>query len=177
MTWVSKKMHQSMCRLLKIWKTNKRAGARQNISIDKDEEDGIAPLQLPGSGMPQDIAVDVKRMLELIKRLPARLREILEARMDGKILEEIAEEMGLTRERVRQLESKASDRLRVLIVRDRSRKKTHAPKLDAEPSGVAKKKPAATRPLCAPGPIPVDESFSQWRQRRAAQEAPSRKHT
>lgn len=55
---------------------------------------------------------EVVRLRLAIESLPPRLRGIMEARLEERTLKEIGEEIGLTRERVRQLEEDAMHRLR-----------------------------------------------------------------
>ena len=49
---------------------------------------------------------EVQRMREILKTLPARTQEVLALRMAGKTLAEIGKEIGVTRERVRQIEAR-----------------------------------------------------------------------
>lgn len=59
-----------------------------------------------------DTSEDVKAQLDsLLARLPERERLVLQGRAGGKILTEIGEELGITRERVRQIQERALTRL------------------------------------------------------------------
>lgn len=119
MTWVSKKMHQSMCRLLKIWKTSKRAGARDEVSLDKTYgDDGDSD----GHGFMVQSELDTEALAtqheraaavwNALTRLPARERDILLGRFDDdETLKEIGDRHGVCRERIRQLEERALDAL------------------------------------------------------------------
>ena len=60
-----------------------------------------------------------RRVVTALTSLPAREREVLELRFGlrnshGRTLQEIADRFGVTKERVRQIEKRALDRLRVL---------------------------------------------------------------
>lgn len=55
---------------------------------------------------------DAEPALAALKRLPSRYREIVEMRVYGLTLEEVGERIGVTRERVRQIETKAIAKLR-----------------------------------------------------------------
>ena len=52
------------------------------------------------------IREEVQRMREILKTLPARTQEVLALRMAGKTLAEIGKEIGVTKERVRQIEAR-----------------------------------------------------------------------
>jgi RNA polymerase sigma factor (sigma-70 family) len=56
----------------------------------------------------ESIAVreEVRRMRNILATLPIKTQEVLASRMDGKTLEKIGEEIGVTRERVRQIEAR-----------------------------------------------------------------------
>jgi len=61
---------------------------------------------------------DVESLREAMKLLPDRLRGVVLARMSGETLEQIGNRMNIGRERVRQLEAVAFDRLRNHLVGD-----------------------------------------------------------
>ncbi len=90
-----------------------------------DDEDGRSPLkhrladQRENTELEMQDALDDQQNLALMmKFLPARFREILTARygLDGygsmRTLEEVGQQFGITRERVRQLEKKAIEKMR-----------------------------------------------------------------
>ena len=52
------------------------------------------------------IREEVQRMREILKTLPARTQAVLALRMAGKTLAEIGKEIGVTKERVRQIEAR-----------------------------------------------------------------------
>lgn len=99
--------------------------ARRPISLetptDEDEESEIGDFVEDRSSLAPDIATEREMLGEYLQtaldRLPDREAKILQLRyglMDGEAhtLEEVGKEMGVTRERVRQLEAQALNRLR-----------------------------------------------------------------
>lgn len=60
-------------------------------------------------------AEDIERLRNAITALPSRLRTIVTGRMAGLTLEDIGHEIGVSKERVRQEESKALDELRLAM--------------------------------------------------------------
>lgn len=62
--------------------------------------------------MPAAVAI----LREAVKQLPERRRLVMEGRMAGKTLEQVGDDMGITKERVRQLESNAIAQLRGLVI-------------------------------------------------------------
>jgi len=74
-----------------------------------------------------DISIDVQVIEKIANELPDRLNYILRARAgldegEGKTLQEIADQLNISRERVRQLESDAHDMVRHELKRGVSRK-------------------------------------------------------
>lgn len=106
--------------------TEKRRAAARRL---KDAKIGSFDTPLP-SGMGKvgnlieddRVANDVDRretvemVRECIGRLPHRMRTVMRGRLDGQTLEEIARPMGISRERVRQIETQAYDELAVMLV-------------------------------------------------------------
>jgi RNA polymerase primary sigma factor len=104
-----------------------RAAARPALSLDEafrgDEEEpphahllGDAGATAPGEEAERRLLK--RRIAEVLQELPARDREVIELRFglrDGRprTLEEVARVIGVTRERVRQVEQRGLDRLRV----------------------------------------------------------------
>ncbi len=85
---------------------------------DEDESELADLLSDPSAEDPAGDAVDSVRRLEIrraVAELPERERRVLELRFglggDPRTLEAIGKELGVTRERVRQLESDALERL------------------------------------------------------------------
>lgn len=56
-----------------------------------------------------------RRYSEIAETLPKKWRRVLDLRMTGMTLEEIGDALGLTRERVRQIQAKAIDELRGVL--------------------------------------------------------------
>ncbi|MDH4185824.1 MAG: sigma-70 family RNA polymerase sigma factor [Nitrospira sp.] len=103
---------------------------RTTCSLDSPINDGADTflrdvIEDPGSVSPADTAEGVMRraeMMEWVTELPEKEQTVIVARfgLDGsesQTLEEIGREMGLTRERVRQIEMAALARLRRIIER------------------------------------------------------------
>jgi RNA polymerase primary sigma factor len=103
-----------------------QAAGRQTASLDfaphGDEESGTLQELLhteaaPDLGKDIDRATLRERLDQMLRWLPPRYREVIELRFglkDGRTwsLEEIAGQLGVTRERVRQIEAAALDKLR-----------------------------------------------------------------
>lgn len=84
---------------------------------DDEEEElsfyNILPLQQPGPDETLEAKERSQRLWAAVDKLPPRLKQIILWRIeDEKTLEEIGEELSLTRERVRQLQASALQRLR-----------------------------------------------------------------
>lgn len=88
---------------------------------DDDEEtplqDLLEDLETPGPGEAASAALATREVREAVQSLPTREREIVELRFGltgkpPKTLEAIGEEFGISRERVRQLQNVALERLR-----------------------------------------------------------------
>jgi RNA polymerase primary sigma factor len=103
-----------------------RAAARAVTSIDKPvgaEADTALSELLPGTEAPPDeeltISLRKDAVRRAVSRLPEREREVLKLRFglngdpDPKSLDQIGKQLGLTRERVRQIETSALERLAV----------------------------------------------------------------
>lgn len=60
--------------------------------------------------------VPVELMRECINKLPPRERKVLSMRMDGDVLKDIGKSMGITKERVRQLQFRAMKTMRRLLL-------------------------------------------------------------
>lgn len=89
---------------------------------DADSRNSVVDTK---TGEPSD-NVSEEETRELVNRaiskLPSRLREIINWRVRGKTMDEIAGFMKITKERVRQLEAKAMGRMRAYIVQIQWRK-------------------------------------------------------
>ncbi len=98
-----------------------------DVSLDASVDDGSAPIErvVSGGASPEDHVAQqrevtgVRAALEdAMVSLSERERRIVEARMlaeEPTTLEELGREMGVSKERVRQLESRARTRLRVAL--------------------------------------------------------------
>jgi RNA polymerase primary sigma factor len=106
-----------------------RAAGRPPLSLD-EAFGGDQEGHLPGDagaiapGAEADRQLLKRRVAEVLRGLPPRDRGVIELRFglrDGRprTLEEVARAFGVTRERVRQLEQRGLDRLRVPVRRDR----------------------------------------------------------
>jgi RNA polymerase primary sigma factor len=103
-----------------------RAAARASTSLDApvgDAEDAVLGDFVPGDGpLPDELVEDSLRsqtLAEALRALPERHRTVVVLRYglddaDPKTLEEIGRRLGLTRERVRQIEVEALKRLATL---------------------------------------------------------------
>jgi len=103
-----------------------QAAGRQTASLDfaphGDEESGtlqelVHSQPAPNLGEGLDRRLLRQRLDEMLRWLPPRYREVIELRFglgDGRMwsLEEVAQRLGVTRERVRQIEAAALDKLR-----------------------------------------------------------------
>jgi RNA polymerase primary sigma factor len=100
-----------------------KAAARASASLDApigDAEDAVLGDFVPGEGpLPDELAEDSLRsqkLVDALRSLPQRHRDVVVLRYglvdaDPKTLEEIGRRLGLTRERVRQIEVEALKRL------------------------------------------------------------------
>lgn len=93
--------------------TNRRRRNRRNpLFMDLADSTGLAPQ------CHRDLTREIERFEEIstmrshIQQLPRRNRTIIEARLAGRTLEDIGSQMGITKERVRQLEGQAIGWLR-----------------------------------------------------------------
>ena len=66
----------------------------------------------------ESIAVreEVQRMREILKTLPTKTQEVLASRMEGKTLAEIGKKIGVTKERVRQIEARGMQLARQKLI-------------------------------------------------------------
>lgn len=83
-----------------------------------DANSGIATRDAMESGIARImVGIQLDRVLAVVATLPDRERSVIERRyLKGMTLDEIGQEDGLTRERVRQIEANALDRLRGIFV-------------------------------------------------------------
>jgi RNA polymerase primary sigma factor len=100
-----------------------RAAARASTSLDApvgEQDDAVLGDFVPGDGpLPEEMVEDALRsqtLAEALRALPDRHRSVIILRFglddaDPKTLEEIGRRLGLTRERVRQIEGEALKRL------------------------------------------------------------------
>lgn len=86
---------------------------------DTDPYDVLLGTVYTESGM--EIVIDDRRrgalLAKALTRLPAREQEVLASRTNGETLEEIGKRMKVTRERVRQIETKALGDIRKILAR------------------------------------------------------------
>lgn len=116
-------LRSTVSRLIRARNTRSRTG----FEVPLEDWDG-------GSvAADQDTAVELSRAIERVDRLPANERQVLVARVLGDELAEIGNRMGVTRQRVNQIETAARARLkkprirRVVTVRPPSK---YRPKLN-----------------------------------------------
>lgn len=109
-TYLYRCMERQQIRMFRHWHALMRQRTRTQSLGDKrsanmrDDADG-----------PNEIAErndDIKYLRILINELPERWRQIMLERAEGKTLEEIGKRRGITRERVRQMEANAVERMR-----------------------------------------------------------------
>ncbi len=109
--------------LIDRYRTRIRSGSRREESLDEVDDDGeatsrqlTAPELLPDALL--EGAHDCQALLVSLEILSPRYRQVLAARfVEERSLEEIAFDLGVTRERVRQLELKALTKLRKNLAR------------------------------------------------------------
>ncbi len=82
----------------------------------KELGDTIPNAQDRDAGDGADVRADVKLMRLAIAKLDRRMREVLESRLRGEKLKQIGERLGITRERVRQIENDAKEKIRIFMV-------------------------------------------------------------
>lgn len=91
----------------------------EHISLDKAMDDG-RPLHetIPClSSVSPDKQVLIEEIWEFVGKLPLQQQEVISLRYkDGKTLEQASKVLGVTKERVRQIEKKSLDALRNLLV-------------------------------------------------------------
>lgn len=110
------------CRALMVGRAKYKYGDKRgwlnfeylNAVGEVEGKDGPVPLiDLLGSDDDSvDRNDDKARVAELLRCLDARYRDVLLLRMQGFTLEEVGEMLDFTRERARQIETKAMDKLR-----------------------------------------------------------------
>lgn len=81
--------------------------------FEEDEEQTLEDV-LPSNEPGPEEALIRKELQEALVSLPKRHRDVLRRRLEGLTLEEIGKRLGITRERARQIEAKAVQRLREL---------------------------------------------------------------
>ena len=109
-------------KLLEIRLLNHTAG----IDAPIDNEDGsshslqdlIADDSAVDPELSSDLSVPLKKLETAIEALNKRERFILLGRAKGKTLQEVGDQLGISRERVRQLESLAKGKIRLRLGRD-----------------------------------------------------------
>lgn len=121
-------LRSTVSRLIRARNTRSRTG----FEVPLEDWDGGAVAA------DQETAVELSRAIDAIDRLPDRQRQVLVARALGEELGEIGDRMGVTRQRVNQIETTARQRLlkakkRVFV--------QPAPK----PPGLRRKKPDKTK--------------------------------
>ncbi len=112
------------------WKAD-NAKRRQHSSLSMDAEmsldrghgdDTFTLHDVMGKPATQDVDLDEARQAVVVREalalLPVRERDVLTRRFyEGETLEEVSERWGIVRERIRQIEDEALDRLLRLVVR------------------------------------------------------------
>lgn len=85
--------------------------ANSSIATRDAMESGIARIM---------VGIQLDRVLAVVETLPAAQRSVIERRyLKGMTLDEVGREDGITRERVRQIEAKALDRLRSIFASEK----------------------------------------------------------
>jgi RNA polymerase sigma factor (sigma-70 family) len=83
----------------------------EDVGDFKEESGGVSRHEVIGAPPSQEEAAHASRVAERIDRLPHRLREILQMRGERMTQEEIANELGISQQRVDQLNRKALDQI------------------------------------------------------------------
>ncbi len=78
--------------------------------------DTIADAQIIEAGDVADLRADVKLIRVALRTLEPRQQEVVESRMRGEKLKTIGERLGVTRERIRQIENDAKEKIRIFMV-------------------------------------------------------------
>jgi RNA polymerase sigma factor (sigma-70 family) len=109
-SWVTQWAHARMWTSLQV---QKRRGASLNeYAVERAHEELPAnPDEVLAAEGTRD---EVQRA---VKKLPVRLREVMRGRMAGKTLESIGDAVDLSRERIRQMEALALDKVRRELAR------------------------------------------------------------
>lgn len=106
--------------------TMQRAAKRQarELSLDVTYQDGDPALLLhdptPGGCELVEHSDELDHLRNLVQALPERERHVIEQRhVHGRTLAEVGVDLGVSRERVRQIEAKALRKLTATLTRDR----------------------------------------------------------
>jgi RNA polymerase sigma factor (sigma-70 family) len=62
-----------------------------------------------------DVKLNIERIMQAVTELPPRYRGIINSRLAGQTLQQIGDKLGISKERIRQLEAKAITRIQRLI--------------------------------------------------------------
>jgi RNA polymerase primary sigma factor len=104
--------------------TNTRKPVSLEAPIDDDEERDLGD-SVPSNDVPPQEVVETKLLREILtaalSTIPPRQALVLRLRSEGLTLKEVGERMGITRERVRQIEEQALRRLDILGIREQLR--------------------------------------------------------
>lgn len=103
-------LHQAATVIHRAGRANKRSGKTLSVDLFGTDEYPLVPAALIVRPTQED-AVDLKRVSERLDRIPERQRAILVDRVLGDSLGDIGERLGLSAERVRQIEAQARKRL------------------------------------------------------------------
>jgi RNA polymerase sigma factor (sigma-70 family) len=115
-TWASCVIRSTVARLVDVRNRKGEIPASRRVSINLHDElarglsDHRSPSPLSVAGEREESRAMSTRLAAALEALPPRLRRIVEARFlasEPLTLGELGQELGITRERVRQLEAKA----------------------------------------------------------------------
>ena len=124
---MAEKMSLPLFRIIEIQQTS-RAPISLDLAVNEDEDTTLGELITDESSTAPDEEAYVnlrnEQLMEILEELPIRERSTIEMRfglLDGKTytLEEVGQELGVTRERARQIEGQALRRLRSGSVKQR----------------------------------------------------------
>lgn len=109
--------------LIDRYRTRIRAGSRREESLSEFDDDETPDRQLSAPGFLADVLLEIEHdrqaLQAALQTLSPRYRQVIAARfVEEQSLEEIATDLGVTRERVRQLELKALTKLRKSLGKD-----------------------------------------------------------
>ncbi len=110
--------------LIDHWRQGIRRGSTRNVPFDETHQDGSPVRQFPDDERTAEEALGVREEVLALTRLislpntlkPAERTVICGRFMGDRLLDEIGRELGITRERVRQIEQRALQKLRKAMI-------------------------------------------------------------